>query len=470
MRSTLLLSALSLFVAGCGDHGLPGDHDMAVADDLSGVLEDMPPPDDARRFVSFTTFAQHLAETQCAHYMTCGQLDASQMNACIERNLRKTGWDQDIEIMKGRMEINELQCLDAIKNARCDLADVSYWTTRCNQFLYQPHQADGAACLSNSECANGFCQHAGSDAGMFMQVTGCPGTCAPARKPGEACRQNPDCASDSYCDRFGTHVCIKAAALNQDCSATGCAFGLMCPTFPAAMPPTCVLPVTQKTLHGACDPFQGALTPTVACDPGMYCQLQYTAGAACTGAAGDCASPAGSFCDVGAGTCQIPSGGKCEMKLAAGATCDPNNTGSYSFVDSQCADGSYCYQLTGQTNPTCQAFGSVNGACVKTGGTVDTCKVGLWCNVLAGTQGTCQAWFSDGQTCDTSAHCPASSQNVCIADNADAGANTTCETSRSFGAVCTPGFEDTLCAQSDLPGSTYCAAAGSSGVCAPKCF
>src|SRR5207302_6550002 len=110
-------------------------------------------------------------------------------------------------------------------------------------------------------------------------------------------------------------------------------------------------------------------------------------------------------------------------------------------------------------------------ACVSTGGSNDTCKVGLWCNIpAAATQGTCTPWFSDGQTCDTTIHCPSSLQNVCIADNADAGSNTTCQVMRSFGNACTPGFEESLCGASDLPGSTYCAPAGSSGVCAPKCF
>jgi hypothetical protein len=472
MRSTLLLCLSSVLVVGCGDHNLPPGQDMAAPEDLSGVVQDMPPADDQRQFVSFTMFAQHLAETLCAHALACGQLDAAQMSACIERNLRGTGWDQDVEIMKGRMEINELQCLDAIKNSRCDLSDVGYWSTRCNQFLYLPHQASGSACLSNDECTTGFCQHGGSDGGMAEQVTGCPGTCAAPKGTGVTCRQTSDCASDSYCDRFGTQTCLKSAALNEDCTAKPCQFGLACPTFPATLPKRCVLPATQTTLHGACDPFQGASTPTPACGAGMYCQLQYTTGAACTGATGDCASPPGSYCDTTAGMCQNPSGGKCESKIASGANCDPNNTGSYTFVDNQCIDGTTCYKLAAQASPRCQTQGSLSGACVKLGGSIDTCKVGLYCNAApAATEGTCVTWFADGQTCDTSSHCPSSSaQNVCIVDNPDAGANTTCEVTRSFGKACTPGFEDSLCAQSDLPGSTYCAPTGSSGVCAPKCF
>jgi hypothetical protein len=169
--------------------------------------------------------------------------------------------------------------------------------------------------------------------------------------------------------------------------------------------------------------------------------------------------------------CQTPNGGTCETKLASGATCDANNTGVYSFVDNQCADGTSCYQLTGQANPTCQKLGANADGCVKTSSLNDTCKIGFVCNVVSGSEGTCGPWVADAQSCDPNEHsCTASQTLSCIVDNGDAGAATTCQPLRSFGASCFPGFEDGLCAASDVPGSTYCAPAGSSGVCAPKCF
>jgi hypothetical protein len=473
-----LLSLLSVAAVGCGDHGLPPGYDMAVPDDLSGAVTDMGIPDDAKKVVTFSTFAQDYAQTLCAHYLACGQLDAAQMNACLERNLRHTGWDQDVEIMKGRVEINELQCLDALKNARCDSSDSGSWQTRCIQFLYTGHQANGSACLANDECVSGYCQHAGSDAGMPAQVTGCPGTCAPAQGLGAPCRISSDCATGSECDRFTTHTCVAQAALNESCtnalgvgSGPSCLFGPICPTFPTTMPPKCVLPTMQTTLHGDCDPFQGAESTVPACATGMYCRFKYTAGAACTGAPGDCAATLGAYCDTTAGTCQNPSGGSCETKIASGADCDPNNDSFLSSVDSQCADGTFCYQLPADANPKCHAFGSSGAGCVKIGGALDTCKIGLYCN--AAVNGTCVPWFTDGATCDTSFHCPSGEPpvvSVCIADNADAGTNLTCQAEKNVGATCTPGFEDALCANADLPGSSYCVPAGSSGVCAPKCF
>jgi len=80
---------------------------------------------------------------------------------------------------------------------------------------------------------------------------------------------------------------------------------------------------------------------------------------------------------------------------------------------------------------------------------------------------------ADGAACNnTSKVCRSvlAGQGTCIADNSDAAAYTTCQQAKNFGASCTPGFEDALCAGSDNANTTYCATAGASGVCAPKCF
>lgn len=473
MHSTLFLSILCVAAAGCHDHGIPGD-DMATMGDMSAggedmAIGDMGPPDDARTFVTYTMFAKDYAQTLCQKYMDCGQLDASQLNACLERFLRHTGWDQDVEIMKGRMQINELQCLDAIRNSQCDGSDVQNWTSRCVQFLYTPHQAKGSTCLSAEECTTGYCQHGGSDAGMPEQPNGCPGVCADPKPPGAICRVSTDCELGYFCDRSNTHTCLKLAMLNEACtnfnglgSGPPCAFGLQCPTFPSGAP-TCVVPSTQTTLHGACDPVQGFNTPTAACAPGMYCQLQYTMSAtACTGAAGDC--PDG-YCDTGAMKCMDASGGKCEAKIASGTDCDPHNDLAYTFAETQCADGATCAQLSGQTKPTCQAFGGSGANCNDNG----QCKVGLMC-----VSGKCAPWFPDGQQCGGTSpnfNYYLCTSQLCLPDNADAGAVGTCQQDKSFGASCIPGFEDTLCEITDLPGSTGCTpTTGGMGVCAPKCL
>jgi len=467
MRSTLLLSMFAIALAGCHGHGVPPGEDMGPEDMSANtdMTTDMGIPNDATNIVTFSMFTQDYAQALCAHYMACGQLDAAQMNACIEKNVRHTGWDQDVEIMKGRLEINELQCLDAIKSSRCDQSDSGAWITRCNDFLYIPHQAAGATCLASEECMSGFCQHAGSDGGMSEQVTGCNGVCATPKATGMPCRLSTDCAANSYCDHFAG-TCTALGMLNDSCmnpfglgTGPSCKFGLLCPTFSSA--PKCSVPVMQTAVGGDCDPSQGASTSTPACATGLYCQVQYAASTmACTGD-GDCTT-VGAFCNTTTGFCQNPTAGKCEMKTALGGDCDPHNESFFSFADNQCADGSLCAQVGAQTKFTCQAFGGANADCSSD----VTCKVGFYCNA----SNKCTPWAGDGQPCDVSNHCAGGLngvQPVCIADNPDAGTATTCQVMRNVGGSCTPGFEDGLCTPSDLPDSSQCTSAG---VCAPKCF
>ena len=211
MRNTwLVLTLASMGVVGCG-HGIPGPSDdmgdMSVTDDMG--MPDMVIPDDAQKLVTFTMFALDYAKELCAHYQKCGQLDAAQLDACIERNIKHLGWDEDVEIMKGRVSVNELQCLDAVKNARCDNSDSAAWTGRCQQFLHVPHQADGATCLAGVECMSGFCKHGGSDGGAagVMQVTGCLGTCAPTLAVGQQCRLATATAAPRPICNGGTGLC-----------------------------------------------------------------------------------------------------------------------------------------------------------------------------------------------------------------------------------------------------------------------
>jgi hypothetical protein len=281
---------------------------------------------------------------------------------------------------------------------------------------------------------------------------------------------NSDCAS-TYCDVSNTHTCVNLGALNDACtnvlgagSGPPCQFGLFCPTYSTGAP-TCVMPKLQTAVHGACDPLQGAASATPACGTGLYCQVQYSNGATCTGAANDCtppSSPFGSFCDVANGVCKVPSGGQCEMKLAAGTDCDLNNESFFSSIDSQCADGTTCVQMQGQTKTSCQALLSAGGDCARDA----QCKTGLGC-----VGGKCTAWASDGMTCGMPATDKLCASRACIPANADAGGVATCEAIRSFGQSCVPTFEDGLCAAADLPGTSSCVANGSgSGTCAPKCF
>jgi hypothetical protein len=476
MRSTLFLSLICATVAGCHDHGIPGEGDMAVADmsvggsDMSSddmSIGDMGPPDDIRHYVSFSMFAQSYAETVCQHLVTCGQLDAAQMAACVERRKLHTGWDQDTEISKGRMRINDAQCLDAIRTSRCDSSDSGAVFFHCLQTLYTPQQTIGNPCLSSEECVNSYCAHSGSDGGAagVEQPGGCPGTCAAPKAAGAPCRQDTDCGSSGFCD-YNTSTCSDFSAVGGPCQngyfvgAGVCKPGLSCESFSAT--PKCVTPSTQTALHGACDPYQGAVTPMPSCASGMYCQLVYTDGAACS-ASVPC-TETGAYCDVTAGKCKVPTSGSCEMRIAVAQACNPNNEGQFYYAEDQCVDGAVCSLRTGQTSYTCQALVSANGSCA----TATDCKVGLSC-----VGGTCQPWGADGQACGTGL--PQCASLKCAVANADAGTSTTCQAMLDVGQSCMPGFGDAVCWPADFPisgaATSTCAAAGSgSGTCAPKCF
>jgi hypothetical protein len=494
MRKKLGL-AFVLVVAGCGDNsGLPPGSDLSGLVDMNAGADlsvgDMGPPVDLEKVVSFAMFAVDYAKTRCSRYMACGQLDQAQFDLCVERQTKHTGWDQDLEIMKGRMQINEAACLQSILNLRCDNSNSDEVPASCVTFIYTPHQLDGATCLSSKECTGGHCQHSTTDAGTSTQPTGCAGVCAPTSlKVGDPCTPgSSDCPAGSYCDG-GTSQCVKSAQSGELCYAFGsptpdptkpqCAYPLYCPTFGTA--PTCTQATTQKTLHGACDPFQGVTQTVPPCDTGMYCQVQYTDGAAC-----DSVTPCvgGYACSAPTnGRCQVPSGGKCETKLTAGTACDPKNEyrwglaglGKGGFqVDNQCEDASYCYQLPTDAAPKCQALGAANGDCVTYSASLDSCKQALYCDA---TTKKCLPWIADSMTCTTNNRCAGASitqQFVCIADNSDAGSHLTCEQFKDYGANCDPLFQQSLCYPTDFVagGSTYCAAspAGSGGTCQPKCF
>lgn len=460
MRNILMAASISLVVAGCGHHGIPGgndlatNEDMSVGDDLS--IADMTIPEDAKTLVSFTQFAMDYANAWCTHLMNCQRLDNAQFALCVENNTILRGWDEDTEIMKGRVQVNELQCLDAIKTARCDDSDSGYVTARCLSFFDVPHQANGDVCVADDECMSAFCQHNHTDAGgSAVQPAGCPGTCQPPKAPTSPCfgADSTECGPNGFCDAPDDNTagtCQLFADVNQDCSTVSCKNGLMCPVFGAT--PTCQMPATQTALGGACDPYQGAYTDMPSCAPGMYCQLQYDAG-------------------------MNAIGGKCATLLAKDAACNLNDVGSYFFVDNDCIDGTVCTPTAdGTTAGTCKTYGAANAQCWLYGSDplVSTCKAGLYCqaNAAGSHVGTCKPLLSDGSLCSDTRLCASivAGQSVCIVDNPDAGAIATCNRGKSFGATCIPGFEDSLCAGSSGANTTYCAPTGSSGTCAPKCF
>lgn len=458
MRKTWLAVMLCAGVAGCHHHGLPPDEDggvdmatdMSAGEDMS--IGDMGITDGSTKIVTFKMFSADYANAYCTHLMKCNRLDASEYALCVEVHELIKGWDIDSEIMKGRLEINELQCLDALSTARCDDSDSGYWTSRCNAYYNIPHQGNGAACLGDEECMSAYCQHAKTDGGTTRQFTGCPGTCAQPTAAGQPCIVDNECGPGGFCDTT-SNTCQTPPGLGQTCdpAGLGCKSGLVCPMYDAA--PKCKTAATQTTTGGACDPHQGIYTDMPSCAAGMYCQLQWT----------DPTPPA---------TDPTNTGATCQPKLAKNMPCSgpaPNKP-LVDYSQNQCEDGTLCYSTNGAP-PTCQAYGSNNDACEP-----GTCKEGLYCDIPGGgASGTCKPFLADGQACDPNLFylCASASpvvSDTCIVDNPDAGTYTTCGAPKSFGDSCIPGFEDSLCAPASVKGSSTCVpTTGGKGVCAPKC-
>jgi hypothetical protein len=470
MRKAWLVIALLGSVAsgcdGCG-HGLPPPgSDLSMPGDMNGyVVRDMSaiPPDATIPTVSYTAFTLHYAQALCAHYLACGELDQKAMDRCIEQNTASVtkGIDFDTEIVKGRMELNETVCIDAIKASRCDNSDTAAWELNCPLKLstakaFIPHQVIGAYCLTGVECMSGYCAHSKADGGVVNQPTGCPGMCADKKPVNSDCDTDEECAAGLFCDAGqasnNTHKCLAYLKLGDDCSnvtpdKNGCLLpSLYCPTFPTSGKFLCTKSVMQATVGGACDPAQ-LFTDTPPCPDSAYCKL------AADGLSATCVA----------------------KNKMVGSQCDRKDLSGFAVAESQCPNSSVCYNLiddTTTTAGTCQAFGGEGDPCKNIGGTPGSCKQGYYCDLGGHQVGTCKLMLLDGSNCSVAATCASNYNGAttqCLAEPPSTQA--ICQPTRGFGAACTPGVDDPTCQPTDVPGSTYCAkAANNTGVCAPKCF
>lgn len=477
MRSIYVFAAISCFtVMACDDDSTaPGGKDMAVGGDMATVAHDLSVPGDLSAGVDMSTgvtwakFSLDFAQARCARLMSCGQLDAAQLDTCIAQNLQLTGWDIDTEIAKGRLLLNETQCIQAVSAARCDGSDTGQWSQRCSSLLFVPQQNNGANCLSGIECTSAYCAHAANTAGTAPQPTGCPGVCTAIKAAGVACQTDDQCGPDSFCDNDNsggntiTNTCVAYLSIGDACSGITnpkqtCHPGTSyCPEFGAN--PVCTTATTSGAQGDSCDPFQ-ALANVPPCQAGLFCQL----------------NPA-------------RDGASCQPKIAAGQPCNGGDNLSgigLAALDNQCADGTACFSFDEDVNDTagtCVAYGGLGATCkeVAFAQTNSSCKIGFACVTPGSSQvGTCQPLVPTGDACAPGGLAcaqatPVLSGGVCIADNGDAGGATTCQTPKSFGDSCLPGYQDGLCwptadPTAASPKSSYCApTSNGKGVCAPLC-
>jgi hypothetical protein len=440
-----VIGALCSIVSGCdgcdggGGHPRDGGIDMAVPTDLA-----VPPGDGSVRKVSYSEFSAHYADALCKRQLACGLIDQASMAVCLERNTKKIGWDVDTDILKGRLEINEAACIDAVENIRCDQSNGIAVAVICERSLFIPHLNKGDVCLGDVECINGYCAHEGSDAGAAPQPSGCPGRCADFKAATEECFPGSTaCGPDGDCSSFNPGVagtCIKFFQIGATCDpfAAECdSRTSYCPFFGTEH--KCTAPAMHAEGE-SCDINQNTMA-VPPCAVGQYCKLA---------------------ADGNSATCQ--------KQISDGTT---ECVGD--FYNPDCADGKLCYSLSASVANTCQKRGSNNEPCVAFSGTTSSCQLGYYCDGAApGTPGTCKPLIADGQPCTQSYTCASTHQqrdNTCVVANSDAGTQTTCQPSKGFGESCVPGYEDSVCFPADTSGTAYCApAANGGGVCQPKCF
>jgi hypothetical protein len=395
---SLVLWGMVAAVAGCGDDVTINDGstpDLSMGD-LAGTV-DMTIPDDLQVNVSATQFVMDEAAATCAHLMMCGQLSAANMAACIEANTAQIGVDEDTEIAKGRIHINELQCLAAIMGARCDGEDSGgVFLGKCLRLLDKPMQpSDGTSqCLFSGECVKGYCAHGSSDAGVCTAFKGLTA----------ACTSDVECDSTmAFCDP-GTHQCAALAGVSADCSVISCLPNLYCDSNSK-----CAAPTPSGTTGVVCNPFQGISTDVPACAAGFFCKVTATPSPVCT------------------------------AKIPMGSNCNPNDA-YQSGIDNQCADGSSCYQTVGQANASCQAWAGVSQPCDPAN---NSCQATLYCdNVTNPAAPVCKALIADNQPCN------ASTNNHCLAGSAHSGQNcigSVCVPDKPYNGTCNPATDDPVC-------------------------
>jgi hypothetical protein len=471
------MAAAAVVAAGCDgcDHGtiyhpdFSGEEDLAVPLDLGvhdlrtpdlSVSVDMVPdlrlPSDAMRIVNNEMYLENLANAVCSNMVTCGRLDNSQFQVC--KDVTKAGaaafFDIDSEIAKSRMQINDILCITARQNARCDGTDVGQITANgpCgNAGFYVPLVANGNDCLASVECKSGYCSHS-SDGGTVQE--GCSaGKCHAFLA---TCDYNrfqafsPECdQTTQYCATDGT--CKTAQTAGQTCDVnTPCRTDLYCKgAFYGATSGTCTAATKSGALNDRCDSGQ-YVTVFPPCLDGLYCKNTFDGGT------------------IGPGVCAT--------KLTNGAPCNiAEVTGTFGQVGNPCADGLECHQIPGDTEPKCHPLGSATAACNASD---SHCKFGLNCIT-----GTCQAapkpspapLLGDSCLLDSSNPCAGAvsgtitgrfNANCLPVPDAGAGGTGRCVLNVGWGQTCVPGYDvaSAACA-SWASGDNPCAQCAFQDVC-----
>lgn len=343
-------AAMALVATGCGtDSGSSGGAGGG------GLTSGAPVPIDS---------LQAAAETMvCQMMVSCPEMAAeisfSSEAACIEfmKAEGDIGVGEQVALVKaGKIAYDAAkagQCLKAMA-ASCEMGKVEPQVCR---ETFTGLVKDGDACDVTAVCgAASYCKAPdGKD-------PGCPGTCAPRGKLGDACKSSDECPQDAGCvaGSDGKAVCAaeKAAGEGEGCDNADCATGLFCDWGAARSggEAKCAKP---KAAGGACGGSDG-------CEKGLFCKKSDTAGV-CTAPAKEgeaCGKPMGKGECVTGTVCAVAGKMtakvlKCMKIKKIGEACDSHQ--QCAAMDMQCKG----LDVTGDTTKpgTCAALPKLGEAC-----------------------------------------------------------------------------------------------------------
>jgi hypothetical protein len=260
-------------------------------------------------------------------------------------------------------------CLAALEDETCDhriffrdVPECEDVTTGQQQLGDDCHFSVGNHFAVAKECAEGYC---------FNDA--CPGTCQEFAAETEECGGYPAISCDSSADlwcNYQTDTCEPRAGVDEDCSQTPCADGLICHSDEGTL--TCI---EGLELGDTCDASDDRCTNSTFCSDGT-CVSQADTGQSCRF---DHHCPYGDSCLDQDGT-GSNAPGICRARGDDGSVC-------YKDFDCQselrCVDNA-CTALPVEGEPCDEGF----------------CAPGLWCRHEAmGDTGECRALGEEGDDC-----------------------------------------------------------------------
>jgi len=320
-RQELLVALLCMSTSfGCSDHAKgkgAGSSDAGGSDagGGGGGGSDAGARGDVLSASPVSTFFADYFSAYCELSVRCGGFpEQSTCESYMLNNKHgaQTTLDIDYAVSHGRVIFHPegiASCLTSISSMLCSRtaagqADID---DRCAPVL-QGAIADGAACVTKSECVSGGC----SADPCPSDGTCCQNRCTPSAAPPQPLGSDCDwsCVAGAYCDRSSVPgTCRAQLAVGQTCtSSDDCMAGLTCAPDTGAR--TCMAYVPDGQ---ACS-SSGALCddPQSYCDPvSATCTLQGKPGDACSQSS-QCLPYA---------TCVA---GLCQTRPKQGEACDPD--------------------------------------------------------------------------------------------------------------------------------------------------